>query len=165
MGIIQNDGLLLPTRQIEQVQFGTGTPYETVLGKTDLPSKRILSVQVARLIRTCMIDVVEGGTAIRAAKTFGTSMVVGGKTGTGDHRQYIFGPGGIKIKEIYIERSATFVFFIGDCYFGALTVTVLGPNAKDYEFTSSYPVQLFTCLIPGLVTLIAADGQELRFKK
>jgi hypothetical protein len=153
-GIIQNMGIKCPDAQIARIRFGENTPYETTLRFDTMQCKRILSVQIARAVRSCMIDVVENGTAIRANKAFNGSIVVGGKTGTGDHRLRFFNRSGMQTGEKFVERSATFLFLIGDRFFGTITVAVIGPKAGTYDFTSSYPVQLFVTLAPKLVSII-----------
>ena len=156
-GIIQNEGVKLPTRQIEELEFGANTPYETVLENSGAPNKRVLSIEVAQMVRGCMTNVVKSGTAIQAARAFDSLITVAGKTGTGDHRRRFFGPHGIQTGEAFVDRAACFVFLIGDPFFGTITVAVLGPDSKNFDFTSSYPVRLFTCLAPDLVSLL--DGK------
>ena len=161
-GIIQNDGMKYPERRIEQLQFAAGTPYETVLQNAQAPCSRAVSVDVARAVRSCMLSVVNGGTAARARKAFDTSIVIGGKTGTGDHRQRFFGLKGQRIGEKVISRSGVFVFILGDRFFGTICAAVTGPQAGNFSFTSAYPVQLFVCCAPILRPLLeekpAADS-------
>ena len=45
------------------------------------------------------------------------------------------------MREKVISRTATVVFFIGDAFFGNLTVYVPGAEAADFGFTSSLPAQ------------------------
>jgi len=101
---------------------------------------------------------VEKGTARRAYRAFrrsdGTAMVLGGKTGTGDNRRDIYGRRGQLIESKVINRTATFVFFIGNRFFGTITVYVPGQAAARYGFTSSLPVQLLKVLAPKLMPLI-----------
>jgi cell division protein FtsI/penicillin-binding protein 2 len=156
-GIIQNDGVKLPTLQIKGLEFGANTPYETALENAGGPNSRVLSVEVAQMVRGCMTNVVKSGTAIQAAGAFDSLMTVAGKTGTGDHRKRFFGSHGNQTGEVFVDRAACFVFLIGDRFFGTMTVAVLGPGSKDFDFTSSYPVRLFTCLAPDLVSLL--DGK------
>jgi hypothetical protein len=52
-----------------------------------------------------------------------------------------------------VNRSATFVFAIGDRYFGTLTAYVPGAQAAHYDFTSALPVQLLKLLAPSLLPL------------
>ena len=77
-------------------------------------------------------------------------MVVGGKTGTGDHRYEVYGSGGQLIKSTVMNRSATFVFYIGDRYYGTLIAFVPGLEAEKYHFTSGLPVQILKTLAPDL---------------
>ena len=84
-------------------------------------------------------------------------MAVGGKTGTGDHRYEVFGSGGQLIKSTVMNRTATFVFYIGDRYYGILTAFVPGVEAGNYHFTSGLPVQLLKTLAPDLAPYIRGE--------
>jgi hypothetical protein len=84
---------------------------------------------------------------------------VGGKTGTGDNRYEVHAPGGRTIDSRVINRTATFVFVIGDRFFGTVTAFVPGPEAASYRFTSSLPVQIFKDLGPLLVSLVERSQQ------
>ena len=53
-----------------------------------------------------------------------------------------------------MNRSSTFVFNIGERFFGSMTAYVHGPEAGNYDFTSALPVQLLTALAPSLMPLI-----------
>ena len=91
-----------------------------------------------------------GGTGI-----FGRA--VGGKTGTGDNRRETYGAGGRLISSKVINRTAVFVFYLGDRFFGCITAYVAGKTAADYKFTSGLPVQVLKSLAPQLMTLIGRD--------
>jgi hypothetical protein len=84
----------------------------------------------------------------------GAIIPVGGKTGTGDQRFDVYAAGGRLIESRYVNRSATFVFNIGERFFGSMTAYVHGPESKNYDFTSALPVQLLTVLAPSLMPLI-----------
>ncbi|MEO8600255.1 MAG: hypothetical protein ABI656_10545, partial [bacterium] len=90
----------------------------------------------------------------------GSSIPVGGKTGTGDHRFDTFSAGGQLISSRVVNRTATFVFNIDERFFGTIIAYVAGPQAADYDFTSGLPVQLLKVLAPRLLPLINAvpDG-------
>jgi hypothetical protein len=49
-----------------------------------------------------------------------------------------------------VSRTATFVFFIGDRWFGVITAYVPGATAQNYNFTSALPVQILKNLAPEL---------------
>ena len=119
-----------------------------------------MAPEVAAVVRRALVDVVEKGTArgLNAAlQRDGVKRhIVGGKTGTGDHRYETFAPGGRLIESRVVERAATFVFLIDDRFFGTVTAYVAGPNAARYEFTSALPVRLLGILMPALSPLI--DG-------
>jgi hypothetical protein len=85
---------------------------------------------------------------------------VGGKTGTGDHRYEIYGPGGRLISSRVVNRTATFVFTIGDRFFGTITAFVSGPEAGNYTFTSSLPVQLLKVLAPKILPIV--EGKYIK---
>jgi hypothetical protein len=57
-----------------------------------------------------------------------------------------------------VSRTATVVFFIGDRFFGNLTVFAPGPVAADFRFTSSLSAQLLKALAPALQPLLDRDG-------
>ncbi len=155
MGIILNDGMLYPTYRVSELRFAAATPYETIFGPTQSGGQRVLPVEVAEVAKDVLIGTVREGTARRALGAVRTpddrEVVIGGKTGTGDHRFKTFGPGGQLIEERIVSRSAAFVFFVGDRYFGIVTAYVPGTRAAGYEFTSALPVQLFATLAPMML--------------
>jgi len=158
MGIIVNRGLRLPVVRIAALEFARDTPYETRLAYRAPPSERVLPVEVADSVRRALLGVVEAGTAQRLnralARRDGTLVEIGGKTGTGDHRFDVFGRGGQLISSRVIDRSATFVFLIGERYFGAVMVYVHEPDAVKYRFTSALPAQVLKSLAPVLQQLL-----------
>lgn len=158
MGIILNDGVRVPTVLVERLHFGAGTPFETVVERAPIKGERLFTPELAATVRSVLIDVVEGGTASRLAHAIaredGTQIPLGGKTGTGDHRYVTFSAAGAIKESRAVNRSATFVFFIGDRFFGTLTAFVPGAEAGDYEFTSSLSAQVLKHLLPTLKPLI-----------
>ena len=162
MGIIANGGLRKPTERIAALHFASGTPYETVLQHHNGPSERVLAPEVAQAALAAVRDVVDEGTARRVKNAFtradGSVMAVGGKTGTGDHRFETFGGQGQLLDSRVVSRSATFVFNIGERFFGSITAYVYGPQAADYDFTSALPVQLLKVLSPSLMPLMDPAG-------
>ena len=80
-------------------------------------------------------------------------MQLGGKTGTGDNRLDTFANGGWVTSSRAIDRTATFVFFLGDRFYGTLTAYVAGPQADHYDFTSALAVQVLRLLEPALTPL------------
>lgn len=154
MGIIVNDGIRLPTARIERLQFAAATPYETVAHFEGVRPERVMAPEVAAALRRALAGVVESGTARRLAGTFdygdGIRLAVGGKTGTGDNRFETYRADGSVAESRAINRTATFVFFLGDHHFGTLTAYVPGPEANGYRFTSALPVQILKTLAPAL---------------
>ncbi|EKT4469439.1 hypothetical protein PshuTeo2_07940 [Pseudomonas hunanensis] len=155
VGIIQNDGIRLPTLRIDTLHFAANTPYETKLITDPDRGVRILPVEVARALKGAMSQVVDAGTARRISGSFklqdGTPLVMGGKTGTGDNRIESFGAGGRLIGSRSLNRTATFVFFLGDNHFGTLTAFVPGRTAEAFKFTSALPVQVLKGMAPILM--------------
>jgi hypothetical protein len=82
-----------------------------------------------------------------------------GKTGTGDQRFNVFARGARLIESRKVNRTATFVFVIGDRFFGTLTAYVHEPYAAHYAFTSALSVQLLKSLAPALQPLLE-DGKN-----
>ncbi len=158
MGIIANDGLRLPTGRFDRLRFAEGTPFETVMTLQLPEGERVMHPEVARALRGALVDVVENGTGRRASGAFhaadGTPLIAGGKTGTGDHRFERFGARGQVIESQVVNRTATFVFFLGDRFFGVISAHVAGPDAANYGFTSALPTQLLQSLAPRLQPLI-----------
>jgi len=108
-----------------------------------------------------MIGVVEKGTAKRLHGTFltsdGSTIAVGGKTGTGDNRRDTYGSRGRLIQSQVINRTAIFVFCIGDRFFGTIIAYVPGQGAAKYKFTSALPVQVLKILAPKLMPLLERE--------
>ncbi|MES2017171.1 MAG: transglycosylase domain-containing protein [Pseudomonadota bacterium] len=164
MGIIINNGVRKPVQRIESLHFARATPYETLVKpaqKTE--GEQIISPEVARATADAIRAVVSEGTAKRVKNAFkmadGSIIAVGGKTGTGDQRFEVYGAGGRLIESRFVNRSATFVFNIGERFYGSMTAYVRGPDAANYDFTSALPVQLLTHLAPSLMPLIEPPKQ------
>jgi hypothetical protein len=87
--------------------------------------------------------------------------VVGGKTGTGDHRFKTFGAGGRLLESRVVNRTATFVFLIDERFYGVITAYVHGPDAAAFAFTSSLPAQLFKMIAPQLSPLLAEPSHDV----
>ncbi|PRA29210.1 transglycosylase domain-containing protein [Pseudomonas poae] len=152
MGIILNDGMRLPVLRIDSLHFAAGTPYDTHLLNDPNRARRVMPREVAAALRGALSQVVDAGTAKRVAGSFtqadGTPLPMGGKTGTGDNRIEAIGAGGRILSSKSINRTATFVFFIGDRHFGTLTAFVPGSSAQRFTFTSALPVQVLKGMAP-----------------
>ena len=168
MGVLQNDGVRIPSIKFDSLHFATATPYETILKKRPEPGERIFPAEVARAARGALAGVVEGGTASRLRGVYtdmnGKPYKVGGKTGTGDHRKQVWGERGRLLESKFISRAATFAFFLGDRFFGVITAYVEGPNAEKYHFTSSLPVQILKYLKPTLSPLLNSQVKDPSFQ-
>jgi membrane peptidoglycan carboxypeptidase len=158
VGILLNDGLRLPTLRIDSLHFAADTPYETRFVASPAPAERVLPAEVAVAARGMLASVVERGTGQRLRGVFtdadGRPLATGGKTGTGDHRFETYGRGGELLSSRVVSRSGTFVFYIGDRFFGVVTAYVTGPAAAGYSFTSALPAQLLKTLAPDLGDLV-----------
>jgi membrane peptidoglycan carboxypeptidase len=162
VGTIANGGKMLPTQTFVELEFAKGTPYETHFTRAATTPRTALSPEIVDVVHGLLRDVVLGGTAKRlaAGMTFpdGQTLDVYGKTGTGDQRFNVFARGARLIESRKVNRSATFVFVIGDRFFGTLTAYVHEPYAARDAFTSALSVQLLKSLAPALQPLL--DGDE-----
>jgi hypothetical protein len=62
----------------------------------------------------------------------------------------VFAPGGRIVESRPVNRTSTFVFFLGDRYFGVITAYVPGPEAGEFGFTSSLPLEILRRMLPVL---------------
>ena len=159
MSIIVNDGVRQPTMRAEELDFAEGTPYETSMVLRPAAGERLLPPEVTATVRKALEDVVAEGTARRLKGVFvdnnGNPLRAGGKTGTGDD---LADSGGGSHQEV--SRSAAFVFFIGDRFFGTVTAHVADPGAGRYKFTSALPVQVLKALAPALQPLVTSPPKD-----
>ncbi|MDQ2802665.1 MAG: transglycosylase domain-containing protein [Pseudomonadota bacterium] len=158
IGIILDGGVRKPLLDLDRLEFARATPYETDVDfHPDVP-ERVMAPEVAATIRRALRGVVTNGTAkgLQGAylATDGHAMAVGGKTGTGDNRFETFTKGGGLVSSRPVDRTATFVFFLGDRFFGTVTAYVAGSQAGRYRFTSALAVQVLKVLEPALAPLI-----------
>ena len=165
VGIIMNDGKRYPLVRLEEIHLAAETPFDVSLTRNDRnPGTQVLHPEVARALRYLMHDVVRFGTGRRVFNAFkrsdGTHLLVGGKTGTGDHRFETYGPGGKVLTSRVVNRTATFVFWIGDRFFGVLSAHVPGEEAENYDFTSSLTTQLLKSLAPALMPMLEQSGVQ-----
>ena len=167
MGIVLNGGVRKPTTDLERMHFAAGTPYDTEMAYRPPVSERVMSEEVAATLRRALAGVVGEGTAIRVRGVYigpdSLPLAIGGKTGTGDNRFDSFGPGHRLIESRPVDRTATFVFYLGDRLYGTVTAYVAGQQAADYRFTSALAVSLLKALAPELQSLLepaAAPGGE-----
>ena len=165
-GILVNDGMRYPAVSVEQFQFASGTPYETILAARHTSGQQVLSPLIAKLVRREMIGVVENGTGRRVSGGFtlpgGVVLPIGGKTGTGDNRFHAYGHYGQLAATRVVNRTAAFVFFIGDRFYGTVLAFVPGKAAGSYHFTSALAVQLLKDLEPRLQSLTCSRPDETR---
>ena len=163
MAILVNDGVRPPSALLTTLHFAGGTPYEAIVQRLQDAGERVIPSEVAAAARGVLRDIVQNGTAGRINRALvqedGSEIPIGGKTGTGDHRYVTYRHGGVKESKV-VNRSATFVFYIGDRFYGTLTAFVPGAAAADFEFTSSLPVTILRLMLPRLQSLVG--GQEFK---
>ncbi|HMG17856.1 MAG TPA: transglycosylase domain-containing protein [Gemmatimonadales bacterium] len=159
VGILLNDGIRYPVQRVNELHFAASTPYETLARRSPPRGERVLSSEIAAVVRAAMVAGVTDGTARRAFGAVraadGSPLLIGAKTGTGDNRFRVVGRDGLVSEDRAIDRTATVVFFIGDRFYGAITALVTGPAADRYTFTSALPLQILRMLGPTLEGLIA----------
>ncbi len=161
MGIIQNDGMRLPTIRIDSLHFAAKTPYEVALQYNASAGERVMRPEVARALKKALSQVVADGSARRLNGSFtksdGSPLLVGGKTGTGDNRIATQVVRGKAVASTAVNRTATFVFYLGDNYFGTLTAFVPGKGAEDFSFTSALPLQVLKGMAPVLQPYVKSN--------
>lgn len=168
MGIILNDGRRRPTLEIRRLTFGAHTPYQTVFERAPGRGEPVMLPMVAQVLRKVLAEVVEEGTARRLRHSFvtadGAAIPVGGKTGSGDNRIEAFARGGRLLSSHPVSRTASFVFYLGDRWFGVITASVVGPRVKQYSFTSALPLAVLRLLAPTLSRAIGGSSLEWRHR-
>ncbi|MBN3847435.1 glycosyl transferase family 51 [Paraburkholderia sp. Ac-20342] len=164
IGVIANDGNKVPTETLTQIDFAKDTPYETHFKRASVAPQQEVSPEIAGVVRMLLRDVVTGGTARRLAQgmTFpdGETLDVYGKTGTGDQRLNVYAKGARLIESRKVNRSATFVFALGDRFYGSLTAWAHEPYAARYDFTSALAVQLLKSMAPALQPLLDSPDEK-----
>jgi len=158
MGVILNGGLWQPTTDLERVQLAPETPYATQMTYRPPASRRVMSPAVAAMLRHALAGVVAEGTGRNVRGAFvtpnGKPLAIGGKTGTGDNRFETFGAGHELTESRAVDRTATFVFFLGDRFYGTVTAYVAGAQTDQYHFSSALAVSLLRALAPELEPLL-----------
>jgi len=169
MGVLVNGGKRYPSRLIEHLEFATATPYEVAWEAQPAAGEQVLQPEVAAVAREALLDVVQNGTgrALQASlsRADGSRHVVGGKTGTGDHRFEVYSRPGVLVESRVVNRVATFVFMIDERFFGTLTAFVPGEDAARYRFTSGLPVRLLGHLMPALAPLLDSTPAGLAVRR
>lgn len=162
MGIVINEGRKLPAVRMKRLEFASATPFATTF-ELELPEgEQVMSPLLAGVLKRTLLDVAAQGTAIRLRDGFKVGdqhFPIGGKTGTGDHRFKVFGPGGRLLEERVVSRTATFMFILGERHFGTVSAFVSGPEAAGFNFTSALPVQLLKILEPALQPLLQREAE------
>ncbi|RDK05644.1 transglycosylase domain-containing protein [Cupriavidus lacunae] len=166
-GILQSGGMASQNAAVYSLAFADGTPYATRYVLQPAPGKRLLPEEITVVVRRSMLDVVEGGTAksIRGAFTVpgrnGATLTVAGKTGTGDQRFQVYGPGGRLLSSRSVNRSATFVFTLGDRFFGTVVVNAREPYAARYSYTSALAVRVLRAIAPQISAMAPGGDRAL----
>ncbi len=165
IGIILNDGKRIPTYRFTKVEFARDTPYEAVVERPTPIAQQVMLPEVAQILKETLGKVVSEGTARRLANSFqqedGSPFIIGGKTGTGDNRIMASTSSGHKTSSRTLNRTATFVFYLGDNHFGTLTAFVSGRSANAFSFTSALPLQVLKGMVPLLQPYINTANQQV----
>ena len=159
VGIVLNNGRSIDEHRVSKLHFAEGTPFETIVQRKPQPSKQLITQEVTKHVRILLDSVVESGTAIRAKNSF-KNLKVGGKTGTGDNRLETVDSAGNVLNSTALSRTATFVFHIGDHWFGSISVYVDEDQASNSTFTSSLAVSIFNLLAQEISPII--ESSELK---
>jgi hypothetical protein len=85
---------------------------------------------------------------------------LGGKTGSGDNRYETFAADGTLLTSRPINRTASFVFFLGERHYGVITAYVDGESAGEYRFTSALALQAFKMLAPAVEPLLDGEARH-----
>jgi membrane peptidoglycan carboxypeptidase len=164
IGILVNNGMRQPTIDLRRIQFASHTPYETDMAAAPARPQRVLAPEIANTVRGALMDVMVEGTGKHYVNAYtkpdGEPLDVGGKTGTGDNRFDVFAGAYRLIESRVVDRTSTFVFFLGDRHFGTITAYVPGSKAAQFHFTSALAVQLLERLTPALEPLLKKDWQS-----
>ncbi|MDP4535838.1 transglycosylase domain-containing protein [Alkalimonas collagenimarina] len=150
MSVIINDGVRFPPQRLEQLRFAEQTPYETHWHYAAPQGVRVMEPEVARKLQWVLSEVVRDGTARRLQGAYQQLGITGGKTGTGDNRITTVDQRGQRVNHQAINRTATFVFFLGENYYGTITAYVAGADSEQFSFTSALPVQVMKSMEPLL---------------
>jgi hypothetical protein len=67
--------------------------------------------------------------------------------------------GGRLLSSRIVSRTAGFVFYVEDRWFGVITASVSAPQARGYTFTSSLPLAVLKLLAPTLNSAIRRECQ------
>lgn len=166
IGILANDGKLRPARSVDTLEFAAGTPFETHFAHAPSAGRQAVSPEIASVARDLLRDVVQNGTGARLAKGLplggGRTLAVYGKTGTGDQRLNVYARGARLIESRKVNRTATFVFVVGDRFYGTLTAYTHEPYAARYDYTSAIAVQLLKSLGPALAPVLEAEDTQIK---
>lgn len=163
VGILINDGEIKPYYRFSQLHLASDTPFETLFQMGDRPGRRVLSSEICQVLRAAMLDVTQNGTAVRIKNGLSDgerSYLLGGKTGTGDHREQNTRQGTSQVK----NRSANFMFYLGENFFGTVTLFVPGKEAAKFSFTSSLAVQILKHLEPALAPMLKRGRLEAEMR-
>ncbi len=87
-------------------------------------------------------------------------IAIGGKTGTGDNRLNTYSARGHQTGSKVLNRTATFVFYLGERHFGTITAYVPGPAAEKFRFTSALPVSIVKLMAPLLEPVVRSERQR-----
>ncbi|MFU8806853.1 MAG: penicillin-binding transpeptidase domain-containing protein, partial [Bradymonadaceae bacterium] len=162
VGIVLSEGRRLPLVRFEALHFAEGTPFEVRHEYGGNAGREVLSPEVARVVRRAMEAVVSHGTGrpLRAGlvSSDGQGLKIAGKTGTADHRFHFYDRRGRITGSRAVNRTATWVFSVGDCHFGTIVAFVPDEKADDHTFMSALAVRILRVLEPAIAPLLEDAG-------
>ena len=83
MGILVNDGYRMPMVRVEEIEAATQTPYEVSFSRKSPDGERVLSPEIAGIVKELLFDVVRKARPYGASRSFvradGTEISSGGK--------------------------------------------------------------------------------------
>jgi membrane peptidoglycan carboxypeptidase len=158
IGIIINNGKRTPITSFSEIRLAEDTPYEQHFEQQKSSSEQVIAPEVAAIALKTIQGVVEHGTARGAYNSVklsdGRVLTVGGKTGTGDNEKRVRNNETGKLETVKKDRTAIFIFSIGEHHFGAITASVLNEKADDHGFTSSMATAVFRRVAPLLTEVL-----------
>ena len=156
LGILVNDGVRRPTERLARFHFGAGTPFETVLEREPATQRARAPPPRSRrwCARSCSASCAPAPRRARARRS--SSPTAASSTSAARPAPATTAssaPAFRRRAPACMSRTASFVFTVGDRFYGTVVVYVPGEAAADYSFTSSAAVQVWNHLLPSLQPL------------
>ena len=159
MGIIMNDGVELPTVKIEKLSFAAEYAVRNRARDHARSAQARLPSEVASTVRRALANVVAEGTGVRFRGAYHDARRrAAGRRRQDRHRRQslrqLSGNGRQLASSRVVDRTATFVFFLGDATTARSPPMSRVRRLRSYKFTSALAVQLLKSMAPQLQPLI-----------